>query len=229
MWCIVPAAGIGSRFGSNLPKQYTEIVSDSSILEYTLNQLIEYPRFEGVMVALHPDDKYWKNLSISNHQKIFTCIGGQERSDSVLHALRNIRQRFNAFGNDWVMVHDAARPGINIKLLEKLYTEVILSNSDGGVLATRLVDTIKLGNQNNYVNNTVDRKNLWAAQTPQMFKLNQLIFALESAKSNGYIVTDEASAIEMQGDKSLIVESEIYNFKITTRFDLSIMQSVLKI
>lgn len=227
MWCIVPAAGIGSRFGSNIPKQYSEIFQGITVLEYTLSKLIEFPRFEGIMVAIHQDDKYWNSLPISRHQKIFTCLGGSERSDSVRQALKNISNRFNISKNEWVMVHDAARPGITKILLEKLYLEVNQSTECGGILATRIADTIKSG-LNGQVVKTIDRGNLWAAQTPQMFGLNQLLIALEKAAHDGFPVTDEASAIEALGYKPVLVESNASNFKITTQLDLVIMREMLR-
>jgi len=227
MWCIVPAAGIGSRFDSGIPKQYAKINPNITILEKTLTVLCEYDKFSGILVILNKNDTLWPSIEISQHEKVHTCIGGKNRSDSVLNGLRYLSNSLEVSSDEWVMVHDAARPGITPDLINKLYNKVISKNCCGGILAYPVSDTAKEVNEKNEINKTIDRSNLWMAQTPQIFKLNQLTKSLTLAKKKEFQVTDESSAIEFSGLSPLVVEGDVTNFKITTKNDLAIMQAIL--
>lgn len=225
MWFVVPAAGIGSRFNSTTPKQYTKLTKDKTILEYTIEALRATQPLTGIVVVIKKNDPYWNQLSISRVPEVYTCFGGEQRQDSVYSGLSYIAEH-ESNEQSWVMVHDAARPAISQDLISKLYQAVTEGHHPGGILATRLSDTIKYSN-NNIVDKTVDRKHLWAAQTPQLFRLKDLIQSYHYANSHHLNITDESSAIEQFGLKPVIVESSPTNFKITSQDDLTLMQQLI--
>ncbi|MBX9706246.1 MAG: 2-C-methyl-D-erythritol 4-phosphate cytidylyltransferase [Gammaproteobacteria bacterium] len=208
-WAIVPAAGAGKRFGG-LAKQY-QLIAGKPMLERTLEPLLANPEIDKVMVALAADDSHWSQLSVSNHPKILTCVGGAERADSVLCGLTALQTV--AQPDDWVLVHDAARPCLRAADLERLLTDV--ADSDvGGLLATPVADTLKR-ETNHQVKETLAREHLWQAQTPQMFRFGMLRTALQQAQQQGITVTDEAMAVEALGQQPLLVQGSRDNIKIT--------------
>jgi len=217
--CVVPAAGIGQRMQSDIPKQYLPF-ADSTVLEQTLKRLLSSPLIKTVIVALHPEDQFWQKTKFFNHPQVLTVVGGKERADSVLNALNVIKQ-FND-PTEWVMVHDAARPCIDIKDIKKLLVSVF-SQQVGAILAMPLHDTVKKVLDQQVVE-TLDRRFLWRALTPQVFKLNDLMEALLIAKENAYSVTDEASAIEKIAGQAMIVEGRADNIKITSPADLKLAE-----
>ncbi len=220
-WGIVPAAGVGKRMNANRPKQYLSLDS-KTIIEHTLTRLIEAEVFEKIIAAISDDDSYWDDLSISKHEKIVRAKGGIERSDSVLNALIAIESQADL--NDWVLVHDAARPCITKYDIEKLIFE--LADDDvGGILALSSHDTLKEVSGNEIIS-TFSRSRIWRALTPQMFRYGTLKLALESTQGNTEI-TDEASALEMQGLSPKIVEGRSDNIKITRSEDLALAQFYL--
>ena len=228
MWCIVPAAGVGSRFGANKPKQYMELLPNTSILEYTLQKLICSNQFAGIIVTLNKDDVYWRGLDIFQEKNIFTCIGGESRDKSVLNGLKYLMNEHEIKSDEWVMVHDAARPGISAQLVQELYSQVISTKSCGGVLALPIADTIKQSLARNEIKSTVDRSCLWAAQTPQLFQLKTLMDAINYSQKNGYAITDEASAVENTGLNPLLVTGSKFNFKVTTISDYNLMKLLIQ-
>lgn len=220
MWAVVPAAGIGTRLGAKMPKQYLPL-GDRSILETTLNKLASHPQIDGIMVALAENDK-WYALGQSLHGKpVLTCVGGAQRCDSVmagLQALRNLNPSI-----DWVCVHDAARPLISHTDLDALFRHC--SQPDGAILAAPVADTIKRGNDR--IDATVPRSGLWRALTPQAFPLAVLMEALESAQQSSGAITDEASAVEKLGLQPRLVAGSNLNFKITTAEDYAMAQQIV--
>jgi 2-C-methyl-D-erythritol 4-phosphate cytidylyltransferase len=218
-WAIVPAAGIGKRMKADRPKQYLKL-TDKSVIEHTLLRLLQTDVFTAVVVAIGSPtetDTYWPELELSKHEKVITATGGQERADSVLSALQAIHAQ--AEDNDWVLVHDAARPCITALDIHHLI-ESLKDDDIGGILALSSPDTLK-SVQDNHIIGTVDRSHIWRALTPQMFRYGLLKSALEEAKGNPCI-TDEASALELKGLQPKIVEGRSDNIKITRPEDLAL-------
>ena len=218
-WAVVPAAGVGKRMNADRPKQYLELAG-KTVIEHTLLRLLSAQVFTAVAVAISEEDPYWPDLDVSAHKKIITAAGGKERADSVLSALKAIRTV--ASDDDWVLVHDAARPCITTidihHLIDSLKTDEI-----GGILALSSHDTLKSVQGDNIIVGTLDRSHIWRALTPQMFRYGLLKNALEAAEGNAAI-TDEASALELQGMQPKIVEGRPDNIKITRPEDLALAQ-----
>ena len=221
-WAIIPAAGIGERFGSSLPKQYAHI-NKQTVLECALSTFIASPQITGITVALHADDQHFSTLDIAA-KLLWTVTGGESRAHSVLHALTFLQE--HAVAEDFVLVHDAARPCLLSADLNKLMDNV-MTHQVGGLLATPLSDTLKKVESAKIVD-TINREQLWRAQTPQMFRYGLLFNALRHAIDNKINVTDEAQAIELQGHQPCIVEGNACNIKITTKEDLQIAELFLK-
>ena len=224
VWCIVPAAGIGSRMGASVPKQYLRL-GQYSILEHTLQRLLALPGLAGLVLVLSPADMYWRESSLFGDQRIVCIEGGSERADSVLNALMFLQSKGAA--DDWVLVHDAARPCVSLASVEQLIAQVLERQAVGGILAVPVSDTLKRVADNS-IAATVDRRNLWQAQTPQLFPNQLLRDCLSSALSAGYAVTDEASAVEYAGYQPLIVEGRSDNIKVTRPEDLALAAFILQ-
>lgn len=216
-WAVVPAAGVGKRMGSDVPKQYLPI-HGKPVLQHTLERLLSVEALSAVAVALGKEDGYWPDLPFADHPRILVAEGGKERADSVLSALRLLEGQ--AQDSDWVLVHDAARACITrtdvLKLIETLEYDPV-----GGILALPSSDTLK-GVENGIIVDTVDRNHVWRALTPQMFRYGSLKQALTEAAELGLIVTDEASAMELKGLTPRIVEGRPDNIKITRPEDLTL-------
>ncbi|MFI3219754.1 MAG: 2-C-methyl-D-erythritol 4-phosphate cytidylyltransferase [Methylococcales bacterium] len=218
IWAVVPAAGVGKRMNADRPKQYLELAG-KTVIEHTLSRLLQAEVFAAVAVAISEEDPYWSELSIANHEKIITAAGGKERADSVLSGLHAIRTQ--ATDDDWVLVHDAARPCITHADIHHLI-ESLINDEVGGILALPCADTLK-NVQGKNILGTVDRSVIWRALTPQMFRYGTLKTALEHAVGNP-VITDEASALELQGLQPKIVEGRPDNIKITRPEDLALAQ-----
>lgn len=218
---IVPAAGIGTRMQSVCPKQYL-FIDDRRIIEYTLSTLLAHPLIKKVVVVLHPNDTIFHSLPLAQDQRITTVIGGETRAHSVMAGLHAI----NDF--DWVLVHDAARPCLRLSDLDKLIEQVVASDQ-GGILATPVRDTMKQSFvDNNQISQTIDRRYLWHALTPQMFPYTLLINCLQRAISEQAMVTDEASALEFCGYHPCLISGHADNIKITQPEDLILATYYLK-
>lgn len=215
-WVVIPAAGVGSRMQSVIPKQYLPL-GRLTVLEHTLNCFLDHPKLLGIVLCLSPDDTYWNSLAISKHPKIQTAIGGKERADSVLAGLNILTEQ--ADDNAWVLVHDAARPNLQIDDLNKL---LLIAGNDtvGGLLAVPARDTLKQIGEDGRVKATLDRRVIWQALTPQMFLLEPLRQALQLALQSGQAITDEASAMELAGYAPLLVEGRSDNLKVTHPEDI---------
>lgn len=228
VWCIVPAAGIGSRMKSDVPKQYLAFQS-STLIEFTLKRLMTCQRIQRIVVALDSEDSYWDKTSYTADQRVITTHGGNERADSVLNALQALKAaaELNVKSDDWVLVHDAARPCVMATDIN-LLIDHCMENDTGAILASPIIDTIKLVKNQNKIQTTVKRDDLWRAFTPQIFKLAALETALITAKNAGFIVTDEASAMENMGYQPLIVEGRADNIKVTSPTDLNLANYIIK-
>jgi 2-C-methyl-D-erythritol 4-phosphate cytidylyltransferase len=220
-WLIMPAAGVGRRFGSNRPKQYAPLCG-RTVIEWALSPFLADSRCAGAVVALAEDDLYWKGIASLN---VRVAPGGQERSHSVRNGLAALSGR--ASRDDWVLVHDAARPCLPGQDLDRLLTS-LADHPVGGLLATPAADTLKRADASLAVQQTVDRAGLWRALTPQMFRYGRLCEALDRAHAAGRVPTDEAQAIEWLGEHPRLVEGAAANLKITSAADLAIAAALLQ-
>jgi 2-C-methyl-D-erythritol 4-phosphate cytidylyltransferase len=216
-WLVIPAAGVGARMAADRPKQYLE-VAGRCILEHTLDCFLDHPGLLGVMVCLAVDDPYWPNLALASDPRIRRADGGRERADSVLAGLRAL-QLAGAAEDDWVLVHDAARPNLARSDLDRLLA-TLATDPVGGLLAVPARDTLKRADAAGRVAQTVDRAVIWQAYTPQMFRLGDLRQALDAALAVGVPITDEASALEWVGKAPRLVEGRADNLKVTRPEDL---------
>lgn len=210
---VIPAAGIGKRVGATIPKQYLSVL-DKTIIEHSITPFLEHPEITRVIVSLAENDQWFTNLPIAKHPKIETVVGGAERVDSVLAALNMIDSE------DYVLVHDAARPCIRRGDINKLI-KAVESHQQGAILATKVRDTMKRGDLQHAIISTVERDNLWHALTPQMFINKDIIRAIKS-NATPEKITDEASALEMLGLPVTMVEGRSDNLKVTREEDLKL-------
>ena len=223
-WVVVPAAGSARRMGAAVPKQYLPLAG-RTVIEWSLAPFLAHAHTAAVVVVLAEQDQRWPQTAIAGDAKIATTIGGAERMDSVLAGLRALQDR--AAPDDWVLVHDAARPCFSAADLDRLLNE--LSNDDvGGLLAAPLVDTLKRADDGGRVLQTVPREKLWRALTPQMFRYVVLQRALENARTQGVAVTDEAQAVEALGLQPKLVAGDVDNIKITLPEDLPRAERILR-
>ena len=217
VWAVVPAAGRGTRFGGEVPKQYLQ-VGGRPLLAYTLDALLAHPAVAGVVVALAADDPWWPGWSDHAGKPVLTCTGGASRAASVLAAMAALPESVRA--DDFVLVHDAARPNLAPADLDRLL-EQGRADPVGAILAAPVRDTLKRAGDDGGIDRTEPRERLWRALTPQLFRRHQLTRALLEATGAGVEVTDEAMAMERQGARPLLVEGDECNFKVTTPADLA--------
>jgi 2-C-methyl-D-erythritol 4-phosphate cytidylyltransferase/2-C-methyl-D-erythritol 2,4-cyclodiphosphate synthase len=234
LWAIVPAAGKGERFASAaaraIPKQYTPLLG-RSVLEWSLRALLTESRIHGIVVVLADGDTHWPDVAKRiNSPKLMSAIGGAQRQDSVSNGLDFLASLAQA--DDWVLVHDAARPclsgsdvGALADALEK-NPQPPAGDVAGAVLAAPIVDTVKRELASGL--ETVDRAGLWRALTPQVFAYAQLRRALQDAARAGVQVTDEAQAMERIGVRAALVTGSPFNIKVTRAEDLKVAAGILK-
>lgn len=222
-WFVIPAAGIGARMNADKPKQYL-LLSNKTVLEHTLSRILALPKLAGIVVPLSRDDNYWASLTILQHPLVHTIHGGANRADSVLSGLNYLTDKAHA--QDWVLVHDAARPCVTLSSIQTLCDE--LSDNDvGGILAVPVSDTLKHVANHNEIQTTIDRKPLWQAQTPQMFRYKLLRDCLSETLAKNENITDESSAVELCGHRAKVVEGRNDNIKITRPDDLLMAEFIL--
>jgi 2-C-methyl-D-erythritol 4-phosphate cytidylyltransferase / 2-C-methyl-D-erythritol 2,4-cyclodiphosphate synthase len=239
-WLVMPAAGSGSRFGAALPKQYAKLAG-RTVVEWALAPFLADRRCAGIVVALAPQDGEWARIAARltlaqpdgppfGPPPVTSVAGGTHRSLSVRAALASLAG--SAAADDWVLVHDAARPCLESRDLERLLA-ALASHSLGGLLATAAADTLKRATTGAAasvaaVAETVDRTPFWRALTPQMFRYGSLCAALDAAHAAQRLPTDEAQALEWQGEQPLLVAGAASNLKITTAEDLLLAAAILR-
>jgi|TARA_R110000744_G_scaffold41334_9_gene93617 2-C-methyl-D-erythritol 4-phosphate cytidylyltransferase len=222
LWVIIPAAGVGQRMQANCPKQYL-LLAGQTILDRTINIFMSHPRIAGVIVGVSADDAYWSDSKWHKHDFVHTFVGGRERSDTVQKGLRYMMDITGIQQQD-VLVHDAARPLLTYAALDRIIDH---SSSQGAILAMPVKDTVKLQISGQVsVETTLDRSNIWLAQTPQKFPSQALLNALEKAHIEGVSVTDECSAMEFVGWHPDLVVGESSNIKVTLPEDLQIAEAL---
>ena len=222
-WAVVPAAGIGSRMGGDIPKQYLPLLG-RPIIAHTLARLCNHPRISGVVVAVAADDRWWPEIPKEFAPMPLVAGGGLERRDSVLNGLTVLSE--HASNDDWVLVHDAVRPCLRDDDIDRLMN-VLSADEVGGLLAIPVRDTMKRCGADLRVRETVSRESLWQAQTPQMFRLGALREALQRSVNEDRDVTDEAQAMELSGARPRLVEGHEDNIKITRAEDLRLAEMFL--
>jgi len=231
---LIPCAGTGTRIGGDIPKQFQKLHHQEIVL-YSLNIFLNMPEIKTVWVGL--SESIFQNQELirvfPKHPKLRLCVtGGETRALTVLNTLDYLMsQNTDAiFANDWVFVHDAARPGIQAKFVKQLIDVVSQSKQAGGILALPIADTVKKSSSDTSLNqseSTIDRTGLWVAQTPQMFKINDLRESIYTSLEQSFDVTDEASAMENCGHSVLLIEGDFQNFKVTYPKDLMNMERLL--
>ncbi len=242
-WLVLPAAGVGKRLGSSTPKQYLR-VAGHSLIEWALRPFLEDRACENAVVALAATDANWAEVRSQLSRAVYEVPGGAERRDSVLAALRHLKE-IGVADEEWVLVHDAARPCVSRAEITALCQAVWQVSPEshgsdrqgpesqrivGGILALPLTDTVKRGALEHgqiASRDTLSREGLWRALTPQMFRLGALREALEATAREGRVPTDEAQAMEWQGACALLVAGEATNIKVTTQSDLTLIEGVL--
>jgi 2-C-methyl-D-erythritol 4-phosphate cytidylyltransferase len=217
-FAVVPAAGSGARLGMSVPKQYLPIGAQRMI-EWSVNALLSASWIERVVVVVSSGDLEAARLFGARKRVEVAAVGGETRSDSVYNGLQRLS---DAAKDDWVLVHDAARPALTLERLQHLKRS-LQHDPVGGLLAVPVVDTIKREAHDRVVADTVARERLWLAQTPQMFRYGLLNDALARNRN----LTDEAAAIEAAGYSPKLVQGARDNFKVTTTEDFVLMQRLL--
>lgn len=222
---IIPAGGVGSRMQADRPKQYLKLLDDKTVLESTLSLFQSLDNVHSGTLGISTNDAYFPDLNLSK-DNLITYSAGETRSDTVLLGLKALANI--AKPDDWIIVHDAARPGLTNEELELFITEVMYEeDSIGGIMAMPAVDTVKQV-AHGQITQTIDRDTIYLAQTPQMFRYQYLYQAYEEALTKKLAITDEASAIELLGYKPHIYQGYPHNFKITHPTDLRLMRFLLE-
>lgn len=237
-WLVMPAAGVGRRFGTTKPKQYAVLQEGRTVIEWALAPFLADPRCAGAVVVLAAEDPYWVEVGgrLSKRPgptpRLMVAIGGAERSHTVRNGLAALQGI--AGPDEWVLVHDAARPCLPAADLRHLLQR-LSSHPVGGLLATPAADTLKRAagppdaTGACKIEHTVDRAGLWRALTPQMFRHRMLCEALDVALADGRLPTDEAQALEWIGQRPVLVPGSARNIKITSADDLAVAAALLGI
>ncbi len=215
-WALIPAAGVGRRFGAEVPKQYLEL-SGRPVIDHAIGAFVGHPGIAGCVVVLGGEDGWWADTSgYAEHPTVQRAPGGAERCHSVRNGL-DVLARLAA-DDDWVLVHDAARPCLRRADLDALLL-ALADEPVGALLAVPIADTVKRAEAER-VAATVPRGDLWRAYTPQAFRVGLLRRALDQAEAQDLIVTDDASAVELLGLRPRLIEGHTDNIKITRPEDL---------
>lgn len=222
-WALVLAAGSGRRFGGEVPKQYLQ-AAGKPLIEHALGALLAHPRVEGAVVALAADDPRWPGWTTLHGKPVIACTGGGERADSVLAALHALPDAVD--DDTLLLVHDAARPNLRAVDIGKLI-DAASACGDGAILAAPVRDTLKRADSMSRIAATEPRDRLWRALTPQAFRRGLLRQALERARADGMLATDEAMAVERLGRHPSLVEGREDNLKVTTPADLALAEFLL--
>ncbi|MFC5741056.1 2-C-methyl-D-erythritol 4-phosphate cytidylyltransferase [Dyella tabacisoli] len=222
LWCVVPAAGRGLRVGGDCPKQYLPLAGHM-LIEHTLARLAAHPRIAGLLVILAADDTHWPGITALGGKPVLTTVGGSERCDSVLAGLNALPVEVR--DDDFVLVHDAARPCVRQSDIDTLIERGIPAG--GALLGAPLRDTLKRADTASRSLMTEPRDQRWRAFTPQLFRRAELSSALQAVAQAKLIVSDEAMAMEHAGHAPLLVEGAEDNIKVTTAADFALAEFLL--
>lgn len=220
---IIPAAGVGARMGADAPKQYLSL-HGKTLIQHVIKVFDQAIKINSIHVILSQEDAHWRTayLSASSKMQVHYC-GGDSRATTVLNGLNAIEHQ--VADDDWILVHDAARPGLSNRLLNQLIS-TLENDAVGGLLAIPLADTLKRADAAQRVSATIPRNDLWQAQTPQMFRYGTLKQALTTFSGTP---TDEAEAIEALGLAPKLVTGELQNLKVTYPQDLAVLSALLNL
>ncbi|WLD59225.1 2-C-methyl-D-erythritol 4-phosphate cytidylyltransferase [Salinispirillum sp. LH 10-3-1] len=221
-WVLIPAAGSGQRMQSDIPKQYLE-VAGKTVLQHTVDRLASANGIAGLVLVTAPDDQRAEIImpqTIACHR----AVGGATRADTVLSGVEKI---IALVGTEvWVLVHDAARPGVRQADVEQLMA-VCAGSGEGGILAQPVRDTVKQAARDMTISTTLPREEIWLAQTPQCFKAGLLRSALQQAMASSATITDEASAMTLAGYACRLVPGHWRNMKLTEPEDMPLLEWIL--
>jgi 2-C-methyl-D-erythritol 4-phosphate cytidylyltransferase len=220
---LIPAAGRGMRYGGAVLKQYLPVCG-KAVLAHSIRIFQFHPMIAGITVVLAEDDQWFESAVGALSASVETVTGGDTRAQSVRNGLRFIADKYS--DSDWVLIHDGARPCLSPASLERLL-EQGMQSPDGAILAMPVGDTLKRAGEEREISATVDRSGLWAAQTPQLFRVGALAEAIDAAHEAGQELTDEASAMEFVGARPKLVMGSVANIKITHPTDLAIAEALL--
>ena len=219
---IIPAAGAGNRMATAIPKQYLPLCG-KPMVSHSIQTFFACPRIATINLALSVEDYFWRSLTLDSNSRLnLHYTGGDTRAQTVLNTLEAMRPQ--VADDDWILVHDAARPGLTVSLLDHLL-DTLENDAVGGLLALPLADTLKQSNADSRVQNTIPREELWQAQTPQMFRFGLLQNALASFNGSP---TDESQAVEALGLQPKLVVGSLRNMKITYPQDLALMEVLMQ-
>jgi 2-C-methyl-D-erythritol 4-phosphate cytidylyltransferase len=222
IWAFIPAGGVGQRMGEGIPKQYLSI-NGKPMLQHSVERLAAHERVAGVVVGVAAHDEWFGMLEGCPVHGV--TLAGEQRADTVLNGLAAMLEFTDP--QDWVLVHDAARPLVRREDVDGLI-RAALPRPDGALLAIPVADTLKRVDDSGHVHETLDRAQVWRAATPQMFPLRILENALASALSAGSMVTDESAAMELAGYRPAIVPCALDNIKVTIPSDLALAEWLMK-
>jgi len=222
LWCVVPAAGRGSRAGGDRPKQYQPLAG-RPLLDHTLERLAAHPRIAGLVVVIAAGDPHFSAVDSIGGKPLIVATGGGERSDSVLAGVLALPA--TVAQDRFVLVHDAARPCVRADDITRLIDQA--GRGEGGLLGAPLRDTLKRADAGCHSTATEPREGRWRAFTPQMFRRGALAHALALAAAEGIVVSDEAMAMERTGVMPLLVEGSEDNIKVTTSADFALAEFLL--
>ena len=222
-WYVIAAAGRATRFGGPVPKPYLRIAG-ATLIEHCLRSLTRLPGVAGGAVVLATGDRRYERLPAAIRRRVVAVEGGETRATSVLNGLRSL---ITAAPDDWVLVHDAARPCVPASDLRALVA-ACRRDPVGGILAVPVADTLKQADDDGRSLRTLPRERLWRAQTPQMFRVGLLVRALGEAQAAGFDPTDEAAAIEKLGLRPRLVEGSPLNVKVTRPGDLAFADAAFR-
>ena len=223
-WAIVPAAGVGQRFSADIPKQFHQL-NGALVAQHTLSRLLSLPVIRAIVAPCEVGSGYWTKVPAAADPRVKLVAGGKQRADSVMNGLIALQEY--AADQDWVLVHDMARPCVTAANIAKLIAELD-GHSVGGILAAPINDTLKVVAADKRILSTVNRAEYRAAQTPQMFRFGLLKSSIQAMLDRQKLPTDEASAIEFAGFSAQVVEGRQDNIKITRREDLAIAEAIMK-
>jgi 2-C-methyl-D-erythritol 4-phosphate cytidylyltransferase len=225
---LLPAAGQSLRFGGTIIKQYANLLG-KPVMAHSIAAVQQHPAVTAVTVAISVDDGLYDELVRPNFPELNTITGGDSRARTVLNGLQHILA--NDPEAEWVLIHDAARPCLGADALERLIERVLGAEPRkvecGAILAMPVSDTLKQAGEDGRIIATVDRSTMWAAQTPQLFRLKDLLQSLTAALQFGPAPTDEAQAMERSGYPVQLVKGSVDNIKITRPEDLAIAEAIL--
>jgi len=221
---LIPAAGLSVRFGGTMLKQYAHLLG-MPVMAHSILAVQSHPEVRSVTVALAEDDGIFEQLIRPDYPDVHTVTGGESRAQTVMNGVNFISATFPEC--EWVLVHDAARPCLSTDDLARLLDQGLQSES-GAILAIPVNDTLKLSDADGLIERTVDRSRIWAAQTPQLFRVAALRANLQAALTAGGSPTDEASAMEQAGVRPLLVMGSPTNIKITGTEDLALAEFILQ-